>query len=218
MGSHYVASSGPTFEYFRTPKHLKSLYVLMHHHIRAAEDIDRTGGGVFSPGLRDEAQEARERLFNLLSEISGKEAYIALTELIEEHPHPRFRAWMARRARECAEQEGDLEAWSSKQVGEFNVNLTRTPETQRQLFDWIVARVKDLKNWLERGNDSPYRTWQRADDEREVRTLVAGWLKLNWGYPYTVAQEPELANRQRIDIWLENESDPIARPHRAQAS
>ena len=212
MGNRSDADSAASFEYFQTPRHLKSLYVLMHRHIRAAEDIDRAGGGVFSPGLRDDAQEARERLFKLLSEISGKEAYIALTELIEEHPHPRLRAWMARHARERAEQEGDLEPWTPKQVGEFSANLTRTPETQRQLFDLTAARVTDLKNWVERGNDSPYRTWQKADDELEVRNLVAGWLNLNWGNPYTVAQEPELANRQRMDIWLQNEKVPSPIP------
>ena len=212
MGDRRDAGSAASFEYFQTPRHLKSLYVLMHRHIRAAEDIDRAGGGVFSPGLRDDAQEARERLFNLLSEIPGKEAYIALTELIEEHPHPRSRTWMARRARGHAEQEGDLEAWSPKQVGEFSARLTRTPETQRQLFDLTVARVTDLRNWLERSNDSPYRTWQKADDELEIRNLVAGWLNLNWGNGYTIAQEPELANRQRMDIWLQNEKVPSPVP------
>ena len=212
MGSHFVAGSGASFEYFQTPRHLKSLYVLMHRHIRATEDIDRSGGRVYSPGLRDEAQKARERLFNLLSEIPGKEAYIALTELIEEHPHPRLRPWMARRALECAEQAGDLEAWSPKQVGEFDAELTRTPETQRQLFDLTVARVTDLKNWIEHGNFSPYRTWQRVDDELEMRNLVAERLNLKWGNPYTVAQEPELANRQRIDIWLQNEKVPSPVP------
>ena len=205
MGERRDAGSGASFEYFQTPRYLKALYVLMHRHIRVAEDIDRAGGGVFSPGLRDDAQEARERLFNLLSEIPGKEAYIALTELIEEHPNTKFQRWMARRARECAEQEGELEAWSPKQVGQFNAKLTRTPETQRQLFDLTVARVTDLKNWLELSNDSPYRTWRKVDDELEFRNLVAGWLNLSWGNPYTVAQEPELANRQRMDIWLQNE-------------
>ena len=212
IGDRRDAGSGASFEYFQTPRHLMSLYVLMHRHIRAAEDIDRAGGGVFSPGLRDDTQHARERLFNLLSEIPGKEAYITLTELIEEHPHPRFRTWMAKRARGCAEQEGDLEAWSPKQVCEFSARLTRTPETQRQLFDLTVARVTGLKNWLEHGNYSPYRTWQRADDELEIRNLVAGWLELNWGNPYTVAQEPELANRQRMDIWLQNEKVPSPVP------
>ena len=52
------------------------------------------------------------------------------------------------------------------------------------------------ENWLERGSDSPYRTWQRADDELEIRNLVAGWLNQNWANPYTIAQEPEVANAQ----------------------
>ena len=37
-----------------------------------------------------------------------------------------------------------------------------------------------------------------------MRNLVAGWLNLNWGNAYTTAQEPELANNQRMDIWLQN--------------
>ena len=109
MGNRRDAGSGASLENFQTPGHLKSLYVLMHRHIRATEDIDRSGGGVYSPGLRDDAQEGRERLFNLLSEIPGKAAYVALTELIEEHPHTRFTPWMARCARQRAEQDGDLD-------------------------------------------------------------------------------------------------------------
>ena len=212
IGSRHDARSGASLEKIQTPRHLKSLYVLMHRHIRAAEDIDRSGGGVYSPVLRDEAQEARERLFSFLSEIPGKEAYVALAELIEEHPHPRFRTWMAREARQCAEQDGELEPWTSEQVGEFSAKLTRTPETQRQLFDLTVARVTDLKNWVEHGKDSPYRTWKKADDEVEIRNLVAGWLNDHWRNPYTIAQEPEVANRQRMDIWLQNEKVPSPVP------
>lgn len=212
MGDRRHVGGGPSFEYFKTPKHLKSLYVLMHRHIRVAEDINRIGRGAYSPELRDEAQNARERVLNLLAEIPGKETYIALTDLAEMHSYPSFRAWMAKRARECAEKDGDLEPWTPQQVGEFDAKLTRTPETQRQLFDLTVCRVTDLKNWVERGTDSPFRTWQRAEDELEVRNLVAGWLNQKWGNPYTVAQEPELANRQRIDIWLQNERAPSPVP------
>ena len=212
MGNRRDPRSGASLENLLTPTHLKSLYVLMHRHIRAAEDIDRSGGGVFSPGLRDDAQEAREQLFNLLSEISGKEAYVALTELIEEHPHPRFTPWMARRARQRAEQDGDLEPWTPRQVSEFAETLTRTPSTHRQLFDLTVARITDLKNWVERGNNSPYLTWQRAPDESEIRNLVAGWLSQQRTNLTTVSQEPELANSQRMDIWLQNEYVPSPVP------
>ena len=212
MGDRRYAGGGASFKQFWTPRHLKSLYVLMHRHIRAAEDIDRSGGDAYSPGLRDEAQDARERVVNLLAEIPGKETYVALTELIAEHPHPQYRIWMAQRARECAEKDGDLEPWTPQQVSEFGATLTRTPETQRQLFDLTVARVTDLKNWVERGNDSPYLTWQKTDGELELRNLVAGWLNQDSGNLYTVAQEFEVANRQRMDICLQNANVPSSIP------
>ena len=212
MGTRRAPGGGASFGSFRTPRYLKSLYVLMHRHIRVMEDTDRSGGGVYSPGLRDDAQEARERLFNLLLEIPGKEAYVALSNLIEQHPHPTSRPRMRGRARHRAEQDSDLEPWTAEQIAEFGQKLTRTPTSQRQLFDLTWSRIMDLKNWVERGHDSPYRTWQKADDEAEVRNLVAGWLNPNWGNPFTIAQEPELANSQRMDIWLQNPSVPSPVP------
>ena len=43
----------------RNAQDLRALYVLMHRFIRVAEDIERAGKGVYSPTLRDNAQEAR---------------------------------------------------------------------------------------------------------------------------------------------------------------
>jgi hypothetical protein len=34
--------------------------------------------------------------------------------------------------------------------------------------------------------------------------LIAGWLRQQCRDQYTIAQEPELANGQRMDIWLHN--------------
>ena len=131
--------SGPNIGNFRTARHLKSLYVLMHDHIRAQEDINRAGGGVYTPALRDDAQDARGRLFTLLSEIPGKETYVALTALIKEHPAPDRRPWMAKRAHKRAEQDGDLEPWTPDQVSEYSassidsVGMVPAPPTARCL-------------------------------------------------------------------------------------
>lgn len=78
------------------------------------------------------------------------------------------------------------------------------PETHRQLYELTVGRLYDLKNWLERGNDSPYQTWRRAKNETEMRNLIAGWLNQQRHSHYMTAQEPELANSQRMDICLQN--------------
>ena len=197
-------NTGPHVDNFRTAEHLKALYVLMHRHIRADEDIDRSGGEVYTPGLRDNAQNARDALFRFLSEIPGKQTYVAITALAREHPNPDSRIWMKKHAFERAEQDGDLEPWTPEQVHEFYSNLTRPLSTHHQLFELTTNRLTDLKNWIEHGVYSPYVTWRKTESESELRNLVAGWLNHNWGNSVTVAQEPELANRQRMDIWVQN--------------
>jgi hypothetical protein len=110
---------GSRFGAFRTAAHLKSLYVLMHHYIRAADDIDRAGGGVYSPTLRDDAQDARNALFNILSEIPGPETYAAIKSLEVEHPDHSYRKWMAYRARQRAVADADEPLWTATQVHGF---------------------------------------------------------------------------------------------------
>lgn len=204
MGDRHVREGGPYFDLFRKAEYLKALYVLMHRYIRAKEDINRDGGGVYSPDLRDDAQDARSRLFKLIAEIPGKASYTVIKKLVQEHPDPDYRPRMANQAYKRAEEDGDLEPWSAEQVSAFNKSQIITPETHHQLFDLAVNRLLDLKNWLERGNDSPWKTWQRANEESEMRTLIAGWLNQQCRNQYTTAQEPELANSQRMDIWLHN--------------
>lgn len=204
MGGSHIRDSGPAIGRFCTAEHLKSLYVLMHHYIREKEDINHAGGGVYSPKLRDDAQHARNRLFSLLAKIPGKDSYSVIKQLVSDHPDPENRPWMAKQAYKRAEEDGDLEPWTAEQVSAFDESQLITPVTHRQLFDLAVHRLHDLKNWLERGNDSPWQTWQRANGETEMRTLIAGWLNQQCREQYTTAQEPELANSQRMDIWLQN--------------
>ncbi|MDD2870144.1 hypothetical protein [Neomegalonema sp.] len=189
---------------YRTAEKLKRLYLLMHQHIRAEEDIDRLGKGVYTPELRDGAQDGRNALFNLMTELSGKATWVALRELAETHPIPDLRSWMALQAFRRAEKDGDLDLWSAQQVREFETSQTLTPVTHRQLFELTVDRLLDMKAWLEDGDDSPYRTWARPEDETEMRNLVAGRLKDKAMGRYVCAQENELPNGQRPDIWMQS--------------
>ncbi|WP_420965299.1 hypothetical protein [Bradyrhizobium sp. B120] len=104
---------------YRNARHLKALYLLMHRFIRVTEDIERANKGVYSPTLRDDAQEARDRLFNMLVEVPGAEAYAAIKALEAEHPDPGHRRWMAARARDRATMDADEPAWTAEQVRDF---------------------------------------------------------------------------------------------------
>ena len=204
MGARWSSNVVESRGDFRRAEHLKALYLLMHRHIRAEDDIERAGKGVYSPELRDDAQDGRNALFNLLSEIPGKATYIALSDLEGAHPDARYRPWMRRQAYRRAEQDADIEIWSAQQVRDYDRSQVMAPETHRQLFELTVSRLMDLKAWVEKGGDSPYKTWQKASNEAEIRNLVAGWLSSHSLNYYTCAQENELSNKQRPDILMQS--------------
>ena len=189
---------------FKSVGHLTQLYVLMHRYIRVQDDIDRTGGGVYSPGLRDDAQSARNQLFNLLADIPGKQTYVALLELSRSHPVEDHRLYMFKQARRRAEQDADDLPWTDVQVYDFSLKMQKEPTTHQQLFDLGVLHLNDFKDWLEQGNDSLYQTYQKASDETEMRKIVAHWINQHAQGCYNCAQENPLANDQRPDIWLQH--------------
>ncbi len=117
-----------TREGFKSAKHLKNLYLLMHKYIKIEEDINRAGKGAYSPQLRDDAQDARNGLLAILTEIPGEETYLALTEMAKTHPAENFRAWMMCSARERAEKDADLTAMSSNKFDDFQNLLKKNPK------------------------------------------------------------------------------------------
>jgi hypothetical protein len=133
---------------FKMPEYLKALYLLMHEYIRSKEDINRAGTGAYSPGLRDNAQDARDGLFNLLNQIPGKESFLALNDIAKVHPVETSRPWILFRAKTKAEQDGDIEPWLPSQVRDFHEKLERTPRNHREMAELAVLRLLDLKDDL----------------------------------------------------------------------
>ncbi|UUQ64407.1 ATP-binding protein [Pseudomonas fuscovaginae UPB0736] len=185
---------------YRTPTHLKALYLIMHEHIKRIEDIDRVGKGVYTPSLRDDAQDARGHLFNLLKEIPGKETYLALAEISRAHPDEDERPWFTLHAKTKAELDADNLAWTPEQVRDFQAKLERTPTNNRDLFDLACMRLTDLKDDLENGDSSIADTLKRVDQETEMRKVIGNWCRERSADRYHVPQEEELADAKRPDL------------------
>lgn len=187
-------------EAFRKPAHLKDLYTLMHHHIREKDDIHRAGTGVYSPALRDDAQDGRNQLFSLLKEIPGKEAFLALVELSHLHPEPSSRPWMLHHAKTKAEQDADLSPWAISQTLEFQATMERTPTNHRELFDLVEMRFLDLKDNLEHGDSSISSILKDVTQETEIRKYIGEWVRDRALGRYSIPQEEELADAKRPDF------------------
>lgn len=194
------SQGGGARQAYRTIAHMKTLYLLMHCYIREKEDIQRAGRGVYSPGIRDDAQDARNALFAFIEETPGKDAYLALLEIARAHPEEDLRPWMSFHAKSKATIDADVAAWTPGEVRAFNDSLTRTPGNHRELWYLAVDRFEALKHDLEDGDTSVASILQAVDQETEFRKFIGGWCRDRAGGRYNIPQEEELADAKRPDL------------------
>ena len=189
-----------TRQVFQTPECLKSLYLLMHEYIRSQDDIEHTAPEAYSPGLRDDAQDARNSLFNVLNKIPGKESFMALIDIANKHPDDAVRPWMMLHAKTRAEQDGDIEPWSPSEVRVFHDKLERTPSNHRELAELAILRLLDLKDDLEQGDSSIASILKPVTQETEIRKYIGKELRDKAQGRYSIPQEEELADAKKPDL------------------
>ena len=187
-------------ETYQTPSHLKSLYILMCTYIRPDEDTNRAGGVVYTPELRDEAQSARDNLFNSLKQLPGKESLLAIKEIAGLHYNKETPAWMKRIMKNKAEQDSDKGPWLLEQVKEFNDRMERTPNNHEELAELAVSRLLDLKYELEEGDSSLADILHNVKQERKIRKFIGRDLRDKAFDRYSIPQEEELADSRRPDL------------------
>ncbi|MCU7963500.1 hypothetical protein L5M28_13095 [Shewanella sp. SW32] len=100
------------------------LYKLMHLYIREEDDIDRTNGECYSPTSRDDAQDARNDLFNSLKEIPGEETYKALMDIAKMwNDVPYRRSWIEHLALQRVIEDADKEAMTETAFNKYSQEL-----------------------------------------------------------------------------------------------
>ncbi|GAA6135180.1 hypothetical protein NBRC116188_19700 [Oceaniserpentilla sp. 4NH20-0058] len=202
---------GAKFHNYNTLRYLKELYLIILRFIRLEDDIERAGTGVYSPGPRDSAQYARDKLRGDLFDIPGKETYQALLDIAGSYKSKHLRQSAELSAYKRAELDSDVHKWAVSDIHDFANTLERTPATHKEMFDLAVLRLNDYKNWLEIGDDSQASLLQRVELEDEMRKPIAYWLNQHSHSRYHCSEEDPLANDQRPDIRFMNNqvSNPV---------
>ncbi|GAB4223499.1 MAG: hypothetical protein Tsb005_18770 [Gammaproteobacteria bacterium] len=193
IGSHARAA-------YKTPQHLKTLYLLMRQYIKEEEDIVRPHMEAYTPELRDDAQRARGWLLSILKDMPGKETYLALMELSENHSNEWFRAWMLQNAKQRAEHDAEEPAWSNEQFLEYKQEQECTPKNHKELSNFAVQRLLDLKHELEEGDTSIASILKVVKEETAIRNCIGGKLRDHANGRYSIPQEEELADARRPDL------------------
>jgi hypothetical protein len=171
-------------------------------HVHIDPDKDTAHEGVFSPGLRDHAQDARDQLVKILCELPGKDTYHGLLELSEFAPKEYPRDRMLVLAERRAEADTEHDRWAAEDVQSFAVSAEYGPRSQKELYELALSRLDDIKLELEEGDESEASLLQRTQDEVELRRVIANRLRRSAGGKYTTGSEEELADASRTDIRL----------------
>jgi len=190
-----VGLKNPSF----TPAVLLRIARLAYQHVRRSDDIRHEG--VFSPGVRDAAQDGRSAILDAIINATGTEAWAIKLEMIADPLFAHFRDRLALLARETAAEEVEGGALAESQVVILNRYYEAPPATRDDMFAMLIDRLDDLDDLLLQ-DDSPRDAWAPITEEKIMRREIARELRNASNNVYSVDQEAVTADEKETDIRL----------------
>jgi hypothetical protein len=200
----------PNPDYLRTDA-LRTFIPVVYSHIRPADDIERAGGGVYTPGERDHAQKYRNELLSRLATIEDSEATTILRGLAEKPVMAVHRDWILHLLDDRIERESELPPWNATDIRSFTEEHEIDPKTDRDLFKIAGKRLIEIKNDVEKSDNSLREEMHRDYKEPALRRWLARKLNERSRKRYTVPQEEEIDQQERPDLRIETpKTNPVS--------
>ena len=193
-------------------KRLEQLLIIAFEGVRPSEDTVRPDLVVYSPELRDEAQDARNMIFELLRRTSGEATHAALVRLTSMPDLPiepeHMRIWTRRHA----EADAVLAEWLPGDVVTFERHFDRAPITTADLQLSAVRRIERIQHDLINGKYAQGDTLQGLADEPAVQRWLAIQFEALQKEAYTLQRETHYAGEKEPDIVLTSRHSGIELP------
>jgi hypothetical protein len=183
---------------------LRGFIPLVYTYIQPRNDIDRAGSGVYTPEERDHAQNYRTGLLSRLAASEEFEATDILRDLADEPIMASHRDWILHLLDERFEREADLPQWNPKDIRSFAEDHEVDPKTDRDLFKIACKRLTELKDDVEKSDNSLREEMHAEYKEAALRRWLARKLNERSRKRYTVPQEEEIDQQERPDLRVEN--------------
>lgn len=194
-------------DYLR-PSSLVRLIPLIYRHVRPEDDIDRTGGGPYSATTRDNASRFRTGLLSRLAQSDDHGATALLRGLLTCPELAAHRDWILYLLDERTVSDADCVACEPAAIREFARVYETDPRTDAELFRIILNRLTDIKDDVERSDNSLREEVPVDSDEYMLRRWLARKLKERSRHRYTIPQEEEIDQERRPDLRAENPRTP----------
>ena len=145
--------------------------------------------GAYSPDIRDNAEEARRYLFELLVKSEGAEAHSALLQLAKLNDFADMKDQLRQMATEVAARQSEQEPMSLDAFRSLVQEQNLIPTNNRSIHNVMLNRLEDFFHYVNESEFSIQSTLQRIEEETELRRNIAGRLNDHRRGAYTVNQE-----------------------------
>nr|WP_281124947.1 hypothetical protein [Sphingomonas sp. AR_OL41] len=193
-------------------KRLEQLLIIAFEGVKPSEDTVRADLVVYSPELRDDAQDARNMIFDLLRNTPGEATHAALLRLSDVPDFPieprHLRIWTRRHA----EADAVLVEWQPADVKTFEQSFDRAPTTTADLQLVARRRLERIQHDLIDGKYAQGDTLQGLVDEGAVQRWMGIQLEAMKGEAYTVQRETHYAGEKEPDIALTSRHSGVELP------
>ena len=191
---------------------LEQLLIMAFEGVRPSEDVERANGVVYSPDVRDEAQDARNMIFDRLLKIPGEATHAALKRLEQIPEFPIRPEWMRVHTLRHAEADAVLPPWAPEDVMTFERTSDRPPTTTGDLQLLARRRIAGIQHDLIHGKFAQGDTLQLLPDENSVQRWIATQLEALQKEAYAVQRETHYAGEKEPDITLISRHSGIELP------
>lgn len=178
---------------------LLKLTISIHHHVKPEDDLVHEN--VYSPGLRDYAENGRRYVFDALMQASGPDAMRAKLELAAHPIFGHLRDRIATLAHERLAAEVDSSVAEIPELASLFEGKELPPKTGTDMAKLLVDRIDDLQELMLR-DTAPRATWAMVSDENSLRPAIARELEVAARGAYTVDQEAVTVDGKETDIRL----------------
>lgn len=167
-----------------------------------ALDEDITHEGTFTPGLRDDAQSARNTLISALLDLPGKDAHRELLALADDpllsHMPDRLRLL----ARERAAKDSELSALTASEYRGWEERQSWLPRTPAELFQSMMDRLDDIERDERHHPFNERHILAAITAETDMQPLLARRIESAARGAYQVSREEEVADKKEPDVRL----------------
>ena len=198
--SHQCSPSVPSPDYAK-PAHLRVFIPIIYRHVRSREHLDPIVGRTLKSC--DDAWGFRDSLFERLSLSECDEVDDVFHEFLHEPTLTPHRDYILHLLDKRAERQADLKPWNTEEILAFARDYETDPKTDRDLYKVACRRLNELKNDVEKADNSIRNEMQKEDDERKLRIWIARKLQERSRNRYMVPQEEEIDRRERPDLRIE---------------